>query len=210
MGAVGTSSYHKFVDEADVKNVLGDDYSKWSKSFNQFEPTYKEGQWDSIGKYTQADYNKFNEDLRVGNELTDYGKKMVDDLDTSIARFNLSTPIEAYRQVRFSSKGEKPLIDKDGNLLIGQGQTITDKGFMSTTINRSIAGHMITNGNNENTYIMSIQIPKGKGVGALLGNASTRPYEEEFLLNRGASYKVIGKPYKDSVGYWVVPVRVVK
>lgn len=204
-------TYHQFEDEEDVKSIMGPSQDAWYDTFRPTEPTWEDGQFTSIGRYTRREYNKFNEQLRQGasiSELSDYDQQMVKHLDAAISRFDLSTPIETYRQVRFGSLSDTILIDKDGNLLVDKDSIITDKGFMSTTINRSIAGHTITNGTNENTYIMSIQTPARKGIGALLGHASDRPYEKEFLFGRNTRYKIVGDPYKDAAGYWVVPVRV--
>jgi len=72
------------------------------------------------------------------------------------------------------------------------GEVVTDKGYTSSELNarRDLTGQYGTE--HEKQVIMHIKTPSGKGIGQYVGGVSNANKEQEFLFNRGSSFKVLG------------------
>jgi hypothetical protein len=77
------------------------------------------------------------------------------------------------------------------------GQTFTDLGYSSTTINRTVAINAFTS---KNDIILEVLNPTGaKGI-MMKGYFNTDAYkEQEWLLPRGTTYEVLSKTEKDGI-----------
>lgn len=75
------------------------------------------------------------------------------------------------------------------------GTILQDKGFMSTTVKKSVAADF------DKGYILKINVPKGKGRGAYVRSVSNYSYEYEFLMKRSSKLKVTRIGSGESEGF---------
>jgi hypothetical protein len=88
---------------------------------------------------------------------------------------------------------------------LNPGQTITDLGFSSTTVNRGVAVNAFTA---QSDIILEVINPAGtKGI-MMKGYFNTDAYKEnEWLLPRGTTYEVLSKTEKDGITIVKVVVK---
>lgn len=128
---------------------------------------------ESIQAYTADWYFDINDNLRKGRKSDAETQKMINDLDTALEKSSrMPSDALSYRGV-------------DGlNLRIGQ--TVTDKAFVSTSLNKSKAAEFTTSGT-----MLEIKVPKGSKA-MYLNSLSDYKDEKELLLGRGSSFKITG------------------
>lgn len=177
-------TYKHFVDGKDAKKyfISCKSHKDWIKSLNDEE-------LQAIGGYTQDDYAGINGYLRGGRRDVQYQefhsawKKQIGDIDKAIDRYVNEEPFKTYRFVDNDVLGIYKLdISAIENWA---GKTITDKAYMSTTLNPA------TFENNADEFVMHIDVPKGKGIGAWVNELSIyENIEYEYLLRRNTTVKI--------------------
>jgi ADP-ribosyltransferase exoenzyme len=141
-------------------------------------------QVQAVKEYTGSMYLTVNPRLRAGKPVAKADMKEMKLIDQAFSKAKTTEPIEVYRglgnSVRYANL--KP------------GESFKDEGFVSTSTDKDTAFNFARG---EEETVMHIQVPKGSkaiSVDALSvfkkGGYATRS-ENEILLNRGASYKVI-------------------
>ena len=162
------------------------DFASREEAENYFKMEWYNGlNWReqmALYAYTEVDYREINGFLRHGTYISDENKGFIDLMDTAIAKSVLKDNIVVHR----GSTGEmfgfpanyRPTV---ADLKQFVGRSFTDKGFVSTS-----AGQ----GGFLDSVMFDITVPKGKGRGGYLGWESAHPTEAEFVLKRGASYKI--------------------
>lgn len=108
-------------------------------------------------------------------EINNFMKDSVINLENSINKFELNDNITVYRRANIS------LLDYFEKILQSDG-IFQDDGFISTTA--------LKIDSNENEFEICIIVPKGAGHGAYIAPMSEFPDECEFLLNCGTLFKV--------------------
>lgn len=177
-------TYKHFVDGKDAKKYFTSckSHKDWIKSLNDEE-------LQAIGGYTQDDYAGINGYLRGGRRDVQYQefhsawKKQIGDIDKAIDRYVNEEPFKTYRFVDNDVLGIYKLDISD--IENWAGKTITDKAYMSTTLNPA------TFENNADEFVMHIDVPKGKGIGAWVNELSSyENIEYEYLLRRNTTVKI--------------------
>lgn len=177
-------TYKHFVDGKDAKKyfISCKSHKDWIKSLNNEE-------LQAIGGYTQDDYAGINGYLRGGRRDAQYQefhsawKKQIGDIDKAIDRYVNEEPFKTYRFVDNDVLGIYKLDISD--IKNWAGKTITDKAYMSTTLNPA------TFENNADEFVMHIDVPKGKGIGAWINELSSyENIEYEYLLRRNTTVKI--------------------
>ncbi|TRW22004.1 hypothetical protein FL857_11825 [Criibacterium bergeronii] len=107
---------------------------------------------DALIKYTGDNYRNINDSLRGLDIMTDDNKMITEKLKTALDRASLPNNMTLYRGTSIEALGEYKNLDPK-NLL---GKTINEKGFMSTSMNNSVAEETFL----ENMH-MTIEAPKG-------------------------------------------------
>lgn len=131
-------------------------------------PTSKE--YGAVEFYTGDGYIEINNDLRKMGR-TSFSE--VKDLDTLFSKTSLSEPIVAYRSM--SERSLKRITEAGG--------TFTDAGFvsLSASADYDFQGTNIT---------VEVRLPKGSKALPVAG-MSVNSSENEILVNRGSSFKVV-------------------
>lgn len=177
-------TYKHFADGKDAKKYFTSckSHKDWIKSLNDEE-------LQAIGGYTQDDYAGINGYLRGGRRDAQYQefysawKKQIRDIDKAIDRYVNEEPFKTYRFVDNDVLGIYKLDISD--IENWAGKTITDKAYMSTTLNPA------TFENNADEFVMHIDVPKGKGIGAWVNELSSyENIEYEYLLRRNTTVKI--------------------
>ncbi len=177
-------TYKHFADGKDAKKYFTSckSHKDWIKSLNDEE-------LQAIGGYTQDDYAGINGYLRGGRRDVQYQefysawKKQIRDIDKAIDRYVNEEPFKTYRFVDNDVLGIYKLDISDIENWVGK--TITDKAYMSTTLNPA------TFENNADEFVMHIDVPKGKGIGAWVNELSIyENIEYEYLLRRNTTVKI--------------------
>ena len=163
-------------------NRLRDEYSK--SQYGMWSEQITDEQARAINEYSGDAYNGINGLLR--HQMTEKMveawdnvsympvTKMIEEIETAISEFELTSPIKVYRTC------ENDVLK---NLNLEIGSTFHDDGFGST----SILAEKVVSGN----IVMEIDVPAGKGLGAWINPLSGKQDEEyEFLLQRGSDYRV--------------------
>lgn len=177
-------TYKHFADGKDAKKYFTSckSHKDWIKSLNDEE-------LQAISGYTQDDYAGINGYLRGGRRDVQYQefhsawKKQIRDIDKAIDRYVNEEPFKTYRFVDNDVLGIYKLDISD--IENWAGKTITDKAYMSTTLNPA------TFENNADEFVMHIDVPKGKGIGAWINELSSyENIEYEYLLRRNTTVKI--------------------
>ena len=188
------SGYTVYQEESDVDSQLGtesfDDedrdspgdshYREFYKDVNEFEFATVQGYVYSYWTHPMNNWlRKLEGDgvkLPKDEDEVNVVKTMTKHLDSFISKYTLEKPTVTYRHMRISAL-EHILSKGDG--------TYKDNGFISTSVfkNNFSLG-------NEACMTMVIKVPAGKGHGVWVKPLSSIPYENEFLLSRGTTFKI--------------------
>lgn len=126
-------------------------------------------------------------------------KRDVDRLIEILGKYTTESSFKLFRGMKhMMSNNDTPY----PTLKVGDITTI-DKGFTSTTTNIEVTAGFVNSTYNDNV-ILEINIPKGKNVGAYIGEYSNYSYEKEFLLKPNTKFKVlkISKEYINEDNYY--------
>lgn len=165
-----------FGTEKGAKEYFGD---AWDKSLTDDET-------DAVKYYTGTGYLDINPKLRGGDNIDPHSAlgNMLQDLDSAIAKSELKEAITVYRYsdpTLFGLPFNASVTGADLEHLIGA--TVTDNGFMSTSVLDSATDDFGRIG-------FTITVPPGKGKGAYIANISKYKGEQEFLLARSSNLKI--------------------
>lgn len=175
-GKAGSSGARSF-QEVDDDSIFDPSVEKWRDNITSAE-------LDATIEYTGSAYTSINNALRKD---TGYYKDTINEIDKSISKFNLKQDIIVYRGVSSAAF--------DGGVIPEVGTILQDKGFMSTTVRKSVASDF------DKGYILKINVPKGKGRGAYVKSISNYPNEHEFLMKRSSKLKVTGIASGEKEGF---------
>jgi hypothetical protein len=112
--------------------------------------------------------------------------------------------VAVYRGIRDPKKTFGSSWDSLEN---NEGLTWTDEGFSSTTASEDAADYFLTG--SSASVKMRILVPKGTKAMFLPKAASLTRDEQEILLNRGLTYRIIRDTERDKNGVRLVDVEVV-
>ncbi len=153
-------------------------------------------------EYTGESYKTVNNHLREGKDIKGLGEGYVE--FSKAAAEKLNKPVVVYRGF---NKDPANMI-KD----VGKGGIVEAKGFVSTSMNLTIASGF---SKRENRNVLEIKAKTGVGI----RNYSSRPDENELVQNVGTKYKFLGSrtekidvyvPYNASVDHRMVNVHMLE
>lgn len=152
----------------------------------------------SMNEYGQHTYGVVNQELRSGkapeqSEAAD----TIKNLDDYISSCNLPFGITVFRGAGSELVGGCKSVDEINEKM--KGAVVQDKAFVSTSLRQDRAF--------DTPMMYEIKVPKGKGIGAYVGDHTGHEGEYEFLLARSSYFRVNGA--KESNGKVVVEMEVV-
>lgn len=158
---------------------------KFTTAANAWKASLEYHEDMAVKAYTGSTYKALNDGFRKKGGVSSQYKKTADNLDSALSKG--STPED-----RLLFRGSYMT---DAQVKMGVGSTITDKGYGSTSTDRNVAQgfvktHSSTHGKVTPT-IFRIQAKKGTP-GGLAHTTSSHKKEKEFILPRGAQYKILG------------------
>lgn len=146
----------------------------------------------AIKEYTGSMYLSVNQALRKGKPIPAEDRKEMKLVDEAFSKAKTTEPLEVYRGIGPTDA------DMFANLKVGD--SYQDKGFVSTSTDVDTADNF---SRGENPTILHVQVPKGSkaisvdSMSVFKQGGHAARSENEILLNRGASYKVLSiKPGK--------------
>lgn len=160
-GIEAEGGWHLFKsrDEMDgwgQKNFPREFFAKFSSTLRQ-----------SLSTYTGSGYSEMNRTLRSGGSPT----RTIENLRKLLDQCRIPEDLISYRGVR-------------SRLSLKAGDTFTDLGFMSTSLNAGVS-----EGFGEGTFF-TIRVPKG-AKGAYVDLVSSCPGEKELLLQAGTKMRIL-------------------
>lgn len=169
----------------------------WDKQLSQNEK-------QSINAYTTNVGKLINLALLNDDDILPEIQEHIDNIQSAINKFDLQNDLLAFRGL---SKLEFDMID------VGEQITKSFLQFKSTTLSNDVAKEFssmsaIDSGQDpfdNRRYGLIVNVPKGSN-GAYIKHLSDAPNENEFLLNKGVSYKVIGKYKVENWNYIEIEV----
>lgn len=180
--------------------AVGADGIYGATNTEQWENNLTNAELQAISSYTGSGYSDLNDNLRKGKNLDAYDQKIMDGLDSAIAKAELKEPIVLYRGSTNDLVGYSSISDIQQNVV---GHTVKDLGFMSTSVSKSGSFK-------HKPMLYRITVPAGKGRGAYINKQSGyKNIEYEFLLKRGTNFMVTGVSKSKSSGQPVVYLQVV-
>lgn len=180
----GEEANNSFYYDDEKKGLLAkknSSYGLWQKSLSIDEK-------EAITAYAGTYYQDINDHLRGIVDLsTDKNiPLLIQDLDTTINKFNLKEDVTVFRGVNVDAI-EKLLKENNvKNYTDLVGKTYKDNGYMSTSAISGIEQF------GTKKIQMELQITKGVGKGAYINELSGFTNEEyEFLLKRGSNFDIL-------------------
>jgi hypothetical protein len=138
------------------------------------------GELDAIHGYTDGEYSGLNHDLREGNSLTGTRLTLAANLDSALAKGDIKGGIY-YRGID-GTRATK-MFGPEINI----GDSVTDKGFISTSKSQATA-HEFSHGG----VILEITADKGMHGMDVTAISSVGNGEKEVILPRGSKFTVTG------------------
>ena len=190
-----TSGASNIGDTGGSSGVVGSSYGEMTKEeFNKHSretrktripETYEAGtdyQSSETG-YTSTN-NYLRESATMSRDEIKEGRKITEGIDKA---FELAPELSADT-VLYRGFDSKRLVVEDPSELVGK--QIVDKGFVSTTIDKSIARSFASK--TTTSTILEINVKKGTRVLTLSGLTSSKQFasEREVLLNRGSTFNI--------------------
>lgn len=164
------------------------DIDKWNKAKSK-------AAHDALYKYTGSFYTTSNKILRnsqnkglsvdevMRNAVNRGDTSFVDwlkNMDAGLSSYNNNIAFIGYRGAGYSLLGGSKTFDQ---LKAMVGKTVHDTGHMSIS---TVSGHEF-----DGSVLYEVRVPKGKGIGAYVGQLSQHKSEAEFLINRGTIFKIV-------------------
>lgn len=148
-----------------------------NKLYADWKENLSADSFEAIKAYSEDQYQAINDHLReVFND--DEQQPKIDAIDAALnAAPALTEDIVIYRGV-----------NADAGLKFKVGGTITDKAYMSTSLNEHVAKDLVEK---EKGTLLSIKAPAGTK-GAYIDSISSHDTEQEFLLPRGTRLRITG------------------
>lgn len=173
------------------------EWQEFNKNTKEWVGALTDEEMNAIKDYTNKTDQAINNSLRQGTK--EYEKEIAL-IDAAIDKATLDKNIIVYRGV-----GTDAFNIDISNIEIG---TILppEKGYMSTSLDKYIAGSFLAD--EENSVLLKISVPKGEGVGAYIQEISNKPDEQEFLLKRKA--QLIITDITNEKGYKVLHATLIK
>jgi hypothetical protein len=153
----------------------------------------------SISGYQDGQYHEVNDSLRADSVRDDL-QTDVANIDSAIAQQAPTTEdtilYRGYSQVMPTTPGVSTPPDYTA---MEPGETFTDKGFVSSSIDKSVSEQFSRRGGTENPNtggmeksIMAVHVPEGSqglNVNGLMPGSG----EDEIILPRGSEFQVLGR-----------------
>lgn len=158
-----------------VKNDFSNEEKKGIENYTSDKADFKKGIFKPA-------YQEINSSLRKDGSVSESHKKTVEILDKTFQKASSLEDFTVYRGVSedFANK-------------LKSGTSFYDKGFVSTTSDKNIAGEF----SGSKGVLMEISVPKGSKA-ISLAKSSKHPEEKEILLNRNGKYKITGESKNES------------
>ena len=151
-------------------------YPSWRDSLSRIE-------YEAVRRYTGEDYVDINDALRkfgLSRASSDI-RQCIDDMTRALSTFNLKKSIVVFRGGNGAIFGGDKTVEQI-NAMAKAGVKLMDKGFMSTSASQGA--------NFAGKYQFIITVPAGVGRGAYVAPLSHYRSENEFLLQRGTTFKI--------------------
>lgn len=154
------------------------------KTSEQYKETLNEKEIEAIQEYQGAAYADINKGLRTDGNLSKDDKETIKNLDNALENNKLDRDTVLYRGLKQNE------VDKLMNTK--EGQTITDKGYQSTSTAKNVASSFARNDyqNGPKSVIAKYNVPKGTNaihvpsMNRSTGTKSIKDKEKEVLLGR--------------------------
>jgi predicted phage gp36 major capsid-like protein len=188
-----------------IKNTTKQVYKTWSSQrgseqdlqidIDKWNKAKSKAAHDALYRYTGSFYMTSNKVLRdsqnTGKSVDEVMKNVVSkgdssfvdwlkNMDKGLDAYNNTTAFIGYRGAGYSLLGGKKSFDEIKAMV---GKTVHDAGHMSIS---TVSGHEF-----DGSVLYEVKVPKGKGIGAYVGQLSQHRSEAEFLLNRGTVFKIV-------------------
>lgn len=192
----------KPVNEAKTDNNYTEykSFTKPNKYSKEYGKTLTNKEREAIYSYTEEGYKVYNKMLRDKNSMlynmrmkkhADYFNTLSDaihkyEVKENFVTFRGSSPSflkydeEMYNKY-MKARTPKAKIKALQGLL---GNTYTEPGYMSTTIDKKVTDSFM---NKENSLLFKINVPKGSNQGAYIADVSKYSAEREFLFDKDTS-----------------------
>lgn len=197
-GAAAQDGYAMYSSNDQIEAAMGlgngGQADRWAEKLTPWEE-------NAVKWYTGNGHRQINEFERLGKHdkmPAEQLMKFSDSLESAIDKGRLDKRMVVNRTSSADLLGGAHTV---ADLRKMYGQTFTDKGFMSSEINlaNSLANPYGSKHGAEQIY-MHIKVPKGEGIGQYVRGLSNANQEQEFLFNRGSSFKLVGA-YQDAAGH---------
>jgi 2'-5' RNA ligase len=159
----------------------------------------------SVREYQTSVDSEVNGSLREGRESSDPIAQMtLRDLDAGMANAKVDRDVAVYRGIRNPRRTFGPAWDSREN---NEGLTWQDKGFSSTTASAEVADNFVAD--SAAGVKMRILVPQGTKALHLPKTEALISDEQEILLNRGLTYRIIRDTKRDKFGIRLIDVEIV-
>lgn len=190
--------YNVYDSKSEIESAMGlgtgGEADRWKKRLTPAEEYYAEA-------YTGNDHRMINEFERKGIVKGDTVEKLMhrnDILESALDKAVVEKPMLVNRSSSDDLLGGAHTVADIRKMF---GQRVTDRGFMSSEISPTTsASRPYGSKHGEHQIFYHIKVPSGKGIGAYMRGVSPgAKQEQEFLFNRGATFKILGA-YEDATG----------
>lgn len=151
-------------------------YNSWRDKLSRLE-------FAAVQRYTGDDYRDINDALRISglSRASPDIRQCVEDMTRALSNFNLKKSITVFRGAGGAIFGGNKTVEEI-NAMAKAGVRLRDNGFMSTSASQGA--------NFSGKYQFIITVPAGVGRGAYVAPLSHYRSENEFLLQRGTTFKI--------------------
>lgn len=185
-GASGIGNTISFSNSVQIPSFFGEFEGATAKWADDLKAEERE----SIYSYTSIGFRDVNNLLRKDRDPLFSTRQEVDamisNLDSALGKASLAQDIVVYRGLGKNFFGGDYSASEINDVFAGHA--LTDKGYWSTTLLREDLPRFAK----EKKYILALKVPKGKGRGQWIAPLSAHRRENEFLIARGSSYRIIG------------------
>lgn len=171
---------------------LNSSHGKWEKSLTNDEK-------EAISSYTTDGYEEINDYLRRRNAShridRDFVIKEIQNLDAAISRYHLRKDITVRRGVNKNALSQILSAVEVSKIQQLIGKIYKEEAYTSTTV---LHGNSVAT---TKPVVFTIHVPEGKGRGAYINQFSglNEDVEYEFLIKRGAEFKIKRARYDDEL-----------
>ena len=184
-------------DLSDYRALTKDTHEQWENAYNEFNANVSMDPISSpnIGCYTGSEYvaivatqtgNFSRTEADYGEDIGQY-YHISDGLSLELGRHKLNENLILFsgtNNVSYITGTSSNLKDMKNAI----GKTVTDNAVVSTSIDHGVAAYF---GTGSYHTVLEIYAPAKLTKGAFIKNFSQYPYEEEILLDRNQTYKIL-------------------